>query len=270
VRTETFDTPGSLLIDVRLPSGEISLEATDEPRTYVELDATHDSEDLRRIIDNARVELRSRGDGHELVVDVNQKRFRFFDFMRGDIIVRVRAPKGSDVEISTASADTNMRGVWGSLKAESASGDLYVDELTGDAEVKGASADVQLRDIAGRATVNTASGDIEIGRVGGDVVARSASGDVEVDDAGAAVTIQTASGDQRIGAVSTGRVTMQSASGDQTVGIRRGTRVFIDAKTMSGDTMSELDIGDAPVEGEGPAVELRATAMSGDIRIVRA
>lgn len=270
MRTETFDTPGKLLVDVRLPSGEISLEAIDEPRTYVELDSTHDTEDLHRIIDNARVELRQRGDGHELVIDVNQKRFRFFDFMRGDIIVRVRAPRGSDVELSTASADTNVRGVWGSMKAQTASGDLYVDELAGDAELKAASADVQLREIGGRANVNTASGDVEIGRVRGDLVARSASGDVEVDEAGAAVTIQTASGDQRLGAVSSGRVTMQSASGDQMVGIRRGTRVFIDAKTMSGDTSSELDIGDEPVVGDGPAVELRATSMSGDIRIVRA
>jgi DUF4097 and DUF4098 domain-containing protein YvlB len=270
MRTETFDTPGPLLVDVRLPSGDIALESIDEPRAYVELDSTHDTDELREVIDNARVELRSRGDGHELVIDVHQKRFRFFDFMRGDIRVRVRAPRGADVEITTASADTSVRGQWGSLKAQTASGDLYADELHGDAEVKSASADVQLREIGGRATINTASGDVEVGRVRGDLVARSASGDVEVDEAFAAVTIQTASGDQRVGSVSSGRVTMQSASGDQTVGVRRGTRVFIDAKTMSGDTTSELDIGEEPTGGEGPTVELRATAMSGDIRIVRA
>jgi len=270
MRTETFDTPGQLLVDVRLPSGEIALEAIDEPRAYVQLDTTHDSDELREIIDNARVELRPRGDGHELIIDVHQKRFRFFDFMRGDIIVRVRAPRGADIEISTASADTSARGEWGSLKAQTASGDLYIDELRGDADVKAASADVQLREILGRATVNTASGDVKIDRVHGEVVARSASGDVQVDEALAGVTVQTASGDQRVGAVSSGRVTMQSASGDQTVGVRRGTRVFIDAKTMSGDTTSELDIGDEPVTGDGPTVELRATAMSGDIRIVRA
>ena len=270
MRTETFDVPGRLRLDLRLPSGSISLEAIDEPHAYVELDATHDSEELREIIDNARIELRPYHDGHELIVDVHQKRFRFFDFMRGDIILRVRAPRESDVEVSTASADTNARGTWGELKAQTASGDLYVDELSRGANVKSASADVQLRSVAGNATVNSASGDVEIRRIGGDLVVRSASGDVEIDEALGSVTIQTASGDQKIGAVTAGRVTMQSASGDQTVGIRRGTRVFIDAKTMSGDTTSELDVGDEPVDGEGPEVELRATAMSGDIRIVRA
>ena len=63
---------------------------------------------------------------------------------------------------------------------------------------------------------------------------------------------------------------MQSASGDKTVGIRRGSRVHIDVRTMSGDTSSELEIEDAPALGEGPEVELRATSMSGDIRILRA
>jgi DUF4097 and DUF4098 domain-containing protein YvlB len=101
-------------------------------------------------------------------------------------------------------------------------------------------------------------------------VVRSASGDVTIDEAERSVTVQTASGDQRVNAVVSGRVVMQSASGDQHVGIRRGTRVHIDAKTMSGDTTSELDVSDEPPSGEGPSVELRATAMSGDIRIVRA
>jgi hypothetical protein len=39
---------------------------------------------------------------------------------------------------------------------------------------------------------------------------------------------------------------------------------------MSGDATSELDVGDEPPEGDGPTVELRATAMSGDITILRA
>ena len=108
------------------------------------------------------------------------------------------------------------------------------------------------------------------GSVEGEATLRSASGDVSVDEANASVTVQTASGDQRLGSVSSGRVTMQSASGDQTVGIRRGSRVRIDVRSMSGDTTSELDIEDAPVLSDGPEVELRATSMSGDVRILRA
>jgi hypothetical protein len=44
----------------------------------------------------------------------------------------------------------------------------------------------------------------------------------------------------------------------------------MDIKTVTGDARSELDVGDAPDDDEGPLVNLRATAMSGDIKIVRA
>jgi DUF4097 and DUF4098 domain-containing protein YvlB len=270
MRRETFTTPGPLRLDLRLPSGEIRVESADGEQTEVVLDATRASDEVREVIEAARIELHPRGDGHEVVVDVQRKRFRFFDFGRDQIVLRVSAPHGADIEISTASADVRGRGRFGSLEAELASGDLTFEQLEGEANVKTASGDVDLLQVGGEAKVSTASGDIRIGRVGGQSTLRSASGDVSVDEADASVTVQTASGDQRLSSVASGRVTMQSASGDQHVGIRRGTRVHIDAKTMSGDTTSELEVGDEPPSGDGPTVELRATAMSGDIRIVRA
>ena len=67
-----------------------------------------------------------------------------------------------------------------------------------------------------------------------------------------------------------GEVTLQTASGDIQVGIKQGSKLWIDARSMSGDTSSELELGDAPTDGEGPLVEVRATAMSGDITVKRA
>lgn len=269
-RTETFHTAGPLSLDLRLPSGQIELEAVDGEETTVELDAVRDSDGIREVIDNARIELRQRGDGHEVVVDVERKKFKLFDFMNADIILRVRAPHGADVQVSTASADLDARGRFGALRAQAASGDLRFMELDGRVDIKNASGDVELGRVGGEASINTASGDIHVDHIEGDATLRSASGDVEIQEAGASVTVQTASGDQRLGTVSQGRVVMQSASGDQVVGIRRGSRVHIDAKTMSGDTSSELVVGDEPPLGDGPTVELRATSMSGDIRILRA
>ena len=268
MRTETFETPGPLRLDLRLPSGTISLDSHDEPHTDVELDATRESEELRDVIDNARIELRRHGDVDEVVVDVHKKRFKLFDFMGGEIVLRIRAPRGSDVAVATASADTDARGAWGSLKVATASGDLSFDVVNGDLDVKTASGDVEVGQVGGRASVNSASGDVDLGGVGGDVVVRSASGDVEIGDAHGSVTVQTASGDQTVRSVRHGRVNMQSASGDQTIGIATGARAFLDVKTMSGDAMSELDVGDDP--GGEAQVEVRATAMSGDIRVVRA
>ena len=272
MRRETFNTPGTLTLDLRVPSGEITLESVDGDETTVELDASGASDAVRELVEGARIELRQRGDGHEVLVDVPRRRGGLgLIFDRADFLLRVFAPHGADVHVSTASADVDGRGRFGALRAELASGDLRFAELSGFVEVKSASGDVALERIGGGTKVSTASGDVRIGSVQGEATFRSASGDVAVDEASSSVTVQTASGDQRLGAVSSGRVTMQSASGDQTVGIRRGSRVHIDVRSMSGDTTSELEIEDEPALGDGPPeVELRATSMSGDVRILRA
>jgi DUF4097 and DUF4098 domain-containing protein YvlB len=271
VRRETFHTPGALTLDLRLPSGEIALESVDGEETVVELDVSGFGDDARELVESARIELRQRGDGHEVLVDVPRRRRGLgLIFDRADFRLRVTAPHGANVDVSTASADVNGRGRFGDLNVEVASGDVRFAELGGRVDLKSASGDVELERIGGEAEVSTASGDVRIGRVEGDATVRSASGDILVDEAAASITVQSASGDQRVGSVASGRVTMQSASGDQTVGVRRGSQVHLDVRTMSGETTSELEIEDAPVGVDGPQVELRATSMSGDIRIVRA
>ena len=81
----------------------------------------------------------------------------------------------------------------------------------------------------------------------------------------------TASGDIVIRSVVQGRIDIQSASGDVEVGIRRGSKVFIDASSTSGDMSSDLDITDAPPsESDGPNIDFRARTMSGDVKVRRA
>jgi hypothetical protein len=67
-----------------------------------------------------------------------------------------------------------------------------------------------------------------------------------------------------------GEVNLQSASGDIQVRVQKGTRVWIDARSRSGDASSDLEVGDAPLPEGGPSLELRANSMSGDIHIGRA
>jgi DUF4097 and DUF4098 domain-containing protein YvlB len=118
--------------------------------------------------------------------------------------------------------------------------------------------------------VNTASGDLEVGRLAGEGKVRAASGDISIEEAETTLKVQTASGDVDVSSVREGDVTLQTASGDIEVAVKQGSKVFVDARSMSGETRSELEITDAPSDGEGPLVEIRATAMSGDIAIRRA
>jgi DUF4097 and DUF4098 domain-containing protein YvlB len=272
MRREAFDTPGEVTLDLRVTQGRVELEAVPgATTTEVELDARGSDEEVSELLEEARVESRERQGGHEVVVHVEDRHRRGFAFWRRvEIRLKISLPEGAKVQFEGASADLRGRGRFGALEADSASGDVEFDDVGGDATVNSASGDVTVRSIDGGAEVNTASGDIELGHVGGELVAKAASGDVKVDDAGAGVKIRTASGDQRIGGVTAGSVELQSMSGDISVGIRQGSNVWVDARAMSGDLSSELELGDEQPAGDAPLVELRAASMSGDVDVVRA
>jgi DUF4097 and DUF4098 domain-containing protein YvlB len=269
MRRETFETPGELTLDLKIPSGRIDIETSSGTRTEVELDVRGNEERAAELLEDARIELEERHGGLEVVVWAeNRSGWRFWD--RAEFRLTVRAPDSANLRVSTASADVRGRGRFGSLDAEAASGDIEIDDIGGDASAKTASGDVTLRTVAGSASVNTASGDAELGQVGGPITVKTASGDVEVAEAGSDAAIATASGDLHIDAALAGTVDLKSASGDIRVGIREGTNLFVDARAMSGDLSSEVELGDEPSGGDGPEVELRAVSMSGDIKVVRA
>jgi DUF4097 and DUF4098 domain-containing protein YvlB len=271
MRKETFETPGEVTLDIRVAQGRVELEAVPGSTTEVELDAHGHDDEVRELLADARIEARERRGGHEVAVHVDDRKHGFSFWRKVEVRLMIRAPEGANVNFEGASADVRGRGRFGALDANSASGDIEFEELSGEARINSASGDVSVRAVDGIAEINTASGDVDLGRVAGSINAKTASGDVHVDEAGAGVKIRTASGDQQIGGVTAGSVELQSMSGDISVGIRRGSNVWVDARAMSGDLSSELELGDEqPTDDAGPLVELSAASMSGDVRVVRA
>ena len=281
MRTETFQTPGPVRLDVRLGSGEVRLETSDNAETTVTLEPLRDNDASVAAVQEARVEQR----GDEILVDVRDRRRGF----RGaDVLVEIHCPEESSVRAKTGSADIEGRGRFGPVEVESGSGDVQFSDVSGDAEINAASGDVQLARIGGQARINTASGDVQLASVGGEARVNSASGDVQIREAGnrlevntasgdvlvgealSSVNANSASGDQTIGSVSQGKVDLKSASGDLKIGIRAGSTLWVDARSRSGEVRSELPVSDLPPEGDAPHVELRANTMSGDITVVRA
>jgi DUF4097 and DUF4098 domain-containing protein YvlB len=260
MRTETFQTPGPVALALRIPAGKIELEAAATSETLIELEAkSPDAES------EVRIDVRDRGDRQEILVEAPRRFFGTQEYR-----LRVSAPEGSSVEATTGPADIEARGAFGDFAVATASGDVIVQEIAGALAAKTASGDLIVQSVAGPASVQTASGDVILKRLGGEGTIRTASGDVVVKEAAAGLRIQTASGDQTVGSVVRGEVGLQSASGDIEVGIARGSSVYVDAHSASGDMHSELDLADDVPEGEGPLVELRAATMSGDVRVVRA
>jgi len=242
MRTETFQTPGEASLRIRVPAGRVDIETVEGEETRVDVSSDPAVEDAALV----------SGRGSEVTVEIDEK--RMFGFIRTapDVRIHVICPPRTRIEVKSVAADVDVHGVAGPTEIKSVSGDVKIERVEGDLALKSVSGDIAAGIVTGRTTLQTVSGDVRL------------------DDAGGSVAAQTVSGDQHLGAVVQGSVTLKSVSGDMHVGIRSGSSLWVDAKSVSGDTTSDLPVGDTPPEGNGPMIELRATAMSGDIQIARA
>ena len=193
-----------------------------------------------------RIELRR----NEIVIEIEKK--KIFGF-RGDHAVVVTAPEGTQVDASTASADVQGRGRFATSRSQRVRRRLVRERgrpLRGQHGERGYRRRVPSATCCG---ANSASGDVTLGETENDAKIRTASGDIKIRSA------------------ARGRIDVTSASGDVEVGIRRGSSVYIDDSSISGDMTSEMDVSDAPpVEPDGPMVDFRARTMSGDVKVRRA
>ena len=177
---QVFETPGSVSLQIKLPSGRVVVTTADEPRTTVEVVAL--GRRGQDAIDEIDVTMDENHGRH--VVTIEQKdKFRWGPIQitwGGDFECRITCPPGTDLDLAGGSTD---------LRAE---GEL------------------------------------------GEVSARSASGDVRI-------------------------------------GIARGTRVWVDAASVSGKLESELGLEDQQSpETESSVVPLHVKTVSGDVSLVRA
>jgi DUF4097 and DUF4098 domain-containing protein YvlB len=250
VRSETFSTPGPVALRIRIPAGDVEIETGDQQQTVVELEVRgHDANELER---RTLVDVRQRGEAYEVSVEAARDGLGLSGRRDAEYRVRIATGHGAAVRAKLASADIAGRGRYSELDVDVASGDVQFQEIDGQAEVNAASGDIQIRQV-GSAKLNSASGDIQVGSSDGRFEANTASGDIQV------------------GSVVAGEVKLNSASGDLEIGVAKGSRLWVDAHTMSGDTSSELELESSTVQDdEGPLVELQARSMSGDITVRRA
>jgi len=265
---KTFETQRPLRLDIRVPNGDVVLEPGREGTTEVEL-IGHD-EASSQAVEEARVELVDNG--HRVVIDVNPRSTSFFGmvFGRAGVTCRVRCPEGASVDVRTKSADVQGRGRFASVEVQTASGDVAFDDVEQGASVKTASGDIRFEHVGRGLSAQSASGDVHVNSIGEGGAIQTVSGDAFVGSAGASLSLTTVSGDIRVDAVHEGNINLGAVSGDVVVGVRRGSRLWVDAQSISGDTESELELAGTPISDEGPLVELRAKTVSGDIRVVRA
>lgn len=246
MRVETFHTGGAPALALRLPSGSVEVETVDGDETRVELEGLNDAG--REAVEEALVE----HSGDEVRVEVLREKTIILAFRAPRIRLRVTCPHGTRLRAEIVAADLRARGSLGA------------------SDVKTVSGDVELPDVGGDLTLKTVSGDLVAGRVDGALSVNTVSGDVRVGAVASSVSGKTISGDLAVRSVSSGTVGLQSVSGDLRVGIASGIGVWMDLKSVSGDTRSDLAPADGPGESEASTVEVRAKSVSGDIHLARA
>ena len=269
-----FETPGSVSLQLKLPSGRVLVATADEPRTTVEVVAV--GRRGQEAVDEVEVTMEERLGRYVVKVEQRDK-FRWGPIQitwGGDFECRITCPVGTDLELSGGSTDLRADGELGDVSVRTASGDARIESAGGELQVKTASGDISIGSVANVSTLVTVSGDLGIDRVDAALSARAVSGDVRIGALAGELELSTTSGDVDIKAVESGDVRVQTVSGDVRIGIARGTRTWIDAVSVSGKLESELGLDD-----EGPAVAsdeaaavvpLRVKTVSGDVSVVRA
>ncbi len=264
-----FPTPNPLDVSVRNQAGSVEISAADVAETTVEI-VPNDAQGAE-FAERTRVQLSE--DGGRLRIDVPDRKM----LRQPTLEIIVTMPTGSRMDVETATADVQARGVLdsatvatasadvsvshvrGRLEVMTASGDIHVGHGEGPVHIRSASGDVRLDVSATEASVQTASGDVIVGRLSGDLTARSASGDVIVSSAAA------------------GSVHAKTMSGDVIIGVAPGMLLWLDVSSLSGDVASELGPddsvagpGDAGGDPDGnPDLRISASTMSGDVLLRR-
>lgn len=198
--------------------------------------------------------------------------------------LNIRVPAGSRLEVSTVSADADVRAVTGSVRAGTVSGNVTLDGSSTDYSLESVSGNVRLdgTPAGSRVKANSVSGDVQLGRIQGELEAGSISGDVTV--SGGRLTraeVGSTSGDVEITAdfAGSGVFRFKTISGDVVLRLTRPAGVF-DVTTFSGEI--DNDFGPEPQrtgryspgmelkfrQGEGDS-EFRVNTLSGDISLRR-
>lgn len=297
VRTQDFDTPHPIELDISNSVGPIEIELTDTALTHVEV--RHDPEfgpldwrsgltgllswvseqfgesGTKTTAGGLGEQSKGRGPREPIAEAVRQTRI---DLTGNRLAVHtpstgplrtvplsiiVRAPEDSHIGVRTGTGGVESSGPAHRVQIQSGSGSVSVDRARGSAAIR------------------TGSGALRVGTIEAGVQARSGSGDVEVAVVDAPSSVVTGSGNAWLGAVSadvlvrsgSGAVTIADAADGQTelisgsgalrVSVRQGVAAEVDLTSSTGTAASDLPVADKPPAAE-PTLRIFGRTGSGD------
>lgn len=169
-------------------------------------------------LDNLQVT--SRREGDQLIIDIGgHSTFNvgLFGVSYAYLDLQAQLPSSMPVSLHTGSGDAYVTGL-AQLDAQTGSGDLHVDHISGEVSVTTGSGDVELSDVGSVRAGSVGSGDLKVRNVRDGVnVGNVGSGDVTVEHVGGSVHVDTiGSGDVAAKDVRGDLVVAAKGSGDVT------------------------------------------------------
>jgi DUF4097 and DUF4098 domain-containing protein YvlB len=201
----------------------------------------------------------------------------------GEADIEVSVPKGSSLEVSAVSADVSSRGVLGTQRLKSVSGEVTADIVGSESEVRSVSGDVTVRGSGKPISlrVSSVSGSLDLTNTAGKLDVVTVSGDARVQMGETSeIRGRTTSGNLEVNGRLTrdGRVDVEGVSGDITLRLTAPGGLSTEIESFSGDIEGCLAGNVERVSKYGPGMRLnirtveagarvRAKTLSGDIDI---
>lgn len=232
-----------------------------------------DDESARGCIDNTDLRLEEHDGEWVLLTSLGSDRGTRID-------VNLTVPRSFDLTVSTASGDLWLEDLSGSQTVTTMSGDISVASLgSGPSDRHHASTksgDIVAAELTGEVTLNTLSGDVAVNGFVGALRVSTKSGDIRVSAGRGSVELQAVSGDISAEIEEPGGegIRFTSVSGDARLVVPADASLQVDLKSASGSAQVDLDLEDA-VRGEhrirgaanGGALPAVLSSVSGDVSI---
>lgn len=271
---QNFSVAADARVEVDNVRGSVTVTAWDQPQVQL-------SGSL-----GAGSKLEISADPQHLALQVKGTRGRWFggDGPPSDSDLVLKVPRGAALKLGVVSADAKVQGMRGkSLDVNGVSGNLVLDSDAAEIDVNSVSGDVTFSasrpNASGRAHLQTVSGNVHAHGLGGRIKLETVSGDIGLDGGDVQeLETGTVSGDAKL-QVTPGphaRLVMSSMSGDIRLHLPAALSGHFEAKTFSGDIMSDFGKPQESAHGSGSTLDarigdgdaqIRAESFSGDVEL---
>lgn len=201
----------------------------------------------------------------------------------GDAMLEIQVPRGSSLDVSAVSADVSSKGVLGTQRLKTVSGEITAEVSGDESEVRSVSGDITVHGGGkpGSLRVSSVSGSLDLTNGAGKLDVVTVSGDARVHMGDSSeITARTTSGEFELHAklMKDARVSVEGVSGDVTLDLANAAGLALEIESFSGDITGCLAGNVERASKYGPGVRLnsrtgdgsarvRAKTLSGDIEV---